>query len=102
MPMYNLIDYSEYYSKKKTKKNKNVCGNITKMIQTVTKKILNRLNLVLFRITFSVLLTDRRREGQKGPTSLKSATIMKLSTVLSYLKKIQKTYKLRDTPLEFY
>ena len=28
-------------------------------------------------------------------------TVMKLGIVIQYLKKIQKTYKSRDTPLEF-
>ena len=46
--------------------------------------------------------------GQKGFPSLKSVTlchtyptIMKLGTVITYLKKIQKINKSRDTPLEF-
>ena len=44
------------------------------------------------------------RGGTKRPPSLKSVThptMMKLGTVISYLKKIQKIYKSRDTPLEF-
>ena len=42
--------------------------------------------------------------GQKGPPSLKSVThptIIKLGTVIPYLKKIQKLYESRDTPLKF-
>ena len=42
--------------------------------------------------------------GQKAPL-LKIChtypTMMKLDTVIPYLKEIQKTYRLRDTPLEF-
>ena len=44
------------------------------------------------------------RGGTKRPPSLKSVThptMMKLGTVISYLKKIQKIYRSRDTPLEF-
>ena len=37
MLMYNLIEYSNSYSKKKQE----VCGNITKMIQMMTYQILN-------------------------------------------------------------
>ena len=42
--------------------------------------------------------------GQKGLPSLKSVThptMMKLDTVITYPKKIQKIYESRDTPLEF-
>ena len=42
--------------------------------------------------------------GQKGPPSIKSVTyptIMKLDTAIPYLKKTQKIYESRDTPLEF-
>ena len=41
--------------------------------------------------------------GQKGP-SLKSDTypMMKTGAAISYLKTIKKTYRSRDTPLEFY
>ena len=42
--------------------------------------------------------------GAKRPSFTKIcqiySTIMKLGTVILYLKKIQKTYKSRDTPLE--
>ena len=52
---------------------------------------------------FSRLLTDGR--GGKKATHLKICltypAIMKLGTVVPYLKKIQKIYKSRDTPLEF-
>ena len=43
--------------------------------------------------------------GQKGLPSLKSdthPTMMKLGTVITYLKKIQKIYESRDTHPEFY
>ena len=55
---------------------------------------------------FLVLLTDGGGgEGQKAPPPLSLIchtylTLMKLSTVIPYLKKIQKIHKLRDTPLE--
>ena len=42
--------------------------------------------------------------GAKRPLSLKSVThptMMKLGTVISYPKKIQKIYESLDTPLEF-
>ena len=42
--------------------------------------------------------------GQKGPHSLKSVThplMMKLDTVIPYLKKSQKLYESRDTPRGF-
>ena len=35
-------------------------------------------------------------------TSHSYPTIMKLSTVISYLKKFQKVFESRDTPLDFY
>ena len=45
------------------------------------------------------------REGElKGPPSLKPVTypaVMKLGTVIPNLKKIQKVYESRDTPVEF-
>ena len=44
-------------------------------------------------------------EGVKSPPSLKSVAhpaMMKLGTlIIPYLKKIQKLYESRDTPLEF-
>ena len=46
---------------------------------------------------FSRLLTD----GRVLKICLTYPTIMKLGTVVPYLKKIQKIYKSRDTPLEF-
>ena len=42
--------------------------------------------------------------GQKGPVPKicqTYPTMIKLGTVISYLKKIQKMYESRDTPLEF-
>ena len=42
--------------------------------------------------------------GQKGPLpeiSHTYPTVMKLGTVIPYLKKIQKIYKPRETPLAF-
>ena len=52
---------------------------------------------------FLGLLTDGG--GAKKPSLPKichtSPAIMKLCTVISYLKKTQKIYKLHDTPLEF-
>ena len=42
--------------------------------------------------------------GRGLPSSLKSATyptMMKLGTVIPYLRKIKKVYKSRDTTLEF-
>ena len=53
--------------------------------------------------TFSSLLTDR---GCKKIPLLKIfhpyPAMMKLGTVIPYLKKIKKTYKSRDAPLDFY
>ena len=45
-------------------------------------------------------------EGQKGPPLLPKIcdtypTMMKLYTVIPYLKKIQKIYESRDTPPDF-
>ena len=42
--------------------------------------------------------------GEKKAPSLKSVThsaVMKLGTVMAYLKKIQKIYKSHDAPLDF-
>ena len=42
--------------------------------------------------------------GQKGLPTLKSVThptMMKLGTIIPYLKKIQNIYESHDTPLEF-
>ena len=39
--------------------------------------------------------------GAAQNMSHKNPTMMKLGTVISYLKEIQKTYKSRDTTLEF-
>ena len=50
------------------------------------------------------LLDWSRMEGQKGPLAKIFHTflsVMKLGTTVSYLEKTQKTYKSRDTPLEF-
>ena len=47
---------------------------------------------------------SRMGGGQKGPHSLKSVThplMMKLDTVIPYLKKSQKLYESRDTPRGF-
>ena len=46
----------------------------------------------------------REEEGEKDPlpkTCHKYVTMIKLDTVIPYLMKILKTYKSRDTPLEF-
>ena len=53
---------------------------------------------------FSGLLTDGEGGGKKTPLPKichTYPTMMKLGTVITYLKKIQKIYKSRDTPLEF-
>ena len=39
--------------------------------------------------------------GKKANLCHTYATMMKLGTVIPYLKKIQKIYESRDTPLEF-
>ena len=53
---------------------------------------------------FGALLTDGKG-GQTGPPSLFNCRtypkMMKLDTVIPYLKKILKKYKTRDTLLEF-
>ena len=46
------------------------------------------------------LLTDGGWVGRRGGKKA-HATMMKLGTVIYYLKKTQKIYKLRNTPLEF-
>ena len=61
--------------------------------------------LTLFRTSFFRLLTDG--EGAKKTPHLPKIchtypTMMKLGTVIPYLRKIQKIYESRDTPLEFY
>ena len=60
-------------------------------------------HLTLFRMGF---FGDVHRWGlvQKGPLSKichAYPTMMKIDTVLPYLKKIQKLYESRDTPLGF-
>ena len=60
--------------------------------------------LILFWMDFSGLLTDKRR-GEK--ISLPKIcyiyfTMIKLGTVIPYLKKIQKVYESYETLLEFY
>ena len=61
--------------------------------------------LILFRMGFFGTAHGwEGGRGQKGPPSLKSVThptIIKLGTVIPYLKKIQKLYESLDTPLEF-
>ena len=52
----------------------------------------------------SGLLTDGGRWGKKAPLPKifhTYPTMMKIGTVIPYLKKIQKIYELRDTPPEF-
>ena len=47
---------------------------------------------------------DGRGGGKKAPLSKichTYPTLMKLDTVIPYLKKTQKVHKLRETPLEF-
>ena len=64
-------------------------------------KHLNKLKFIQDRPFHSFPRTGRR---QKGPPSLKSVTLstmMKVGTVIPYLKKIPKIYESRDTPLEF-
>ena len=61
--------------------------------------------LTLFRTSFFRLLTDG--EGAKKTPHLPKIyhtypTMMKLGTVIPYLRKIQKIYESLDTPLEFY
>ena len=58
---------------------------------------------------FSGLLTDGAASlggglYGEGPPKIRHTypTIMKLGTVIPYLRKIQKLYKSRDTSLEFY
>ena len=55
---------------------------------------------------FLGLLTDLGGTGAKSPPLSiichTHPTLMKLSTVIPYLKKIQKIYKSRDTPLDSY
>ena len=60
--------------------------------------------LTLFRMGFFGAAHEWGGEGVKRPTLLKIChthpAMMKLGTVIPYLKKIQKTYKSRVTPLE--
>ena len=62
------------------------------------------LSLTLFRMDFFGATYGWER-GQKGPPLPKLChtypTIMKLGTVIPYLKKTPKNYQSRDTPLEF-
>ena len=55
--------------------------------------------------THGLGIRGRGRRGTKGPPpqnlSHKSPTMMKLGIVTPYLKKIQKIYESRDTPLAF-
>ena len=61
--------------------------------------------LTLFRMGFSGLHTDGGGEGQKAPPPPKIChiypTLMKLRTVIPYLKKIQKLFESYDTLFEF-
>ena len=63
--------------------------------------------LTLFRMDFfgAAHGWGERGGGAKRPPFLKIChtypTMMKLGTVTPYLKKIQKIYESRDTPLEF-
>ena len=55
------------------------------------------------RSTFTRSLLHKKRMGPFGAAHGRHtySTMMKLGTVKPYLKKIQKLYKSRDTPLEF-
>ena len=61
--------------------------------------------LTLFKVGFFGDAHGCGRGVPKRPHLLKTChtypTMMKLGTVTSYLKKIQKIYESRDTPLEF-
>ena len=59
--------------------------------------------LTLFRMAFSALLIDGGGGGKKGPLPKICYTysaMIKLGTVISYIKKIKKTYESLDTPSE--
>ena len=59
------------------------------------------LSLTLFTLG---LFGAAQGQGQQGPLPricLKYPTVMTLGAIIPYLKKILKTYKSRDTPLEF-
>ena len=103
-----------------------LCSFEAKMGQDVQPraKIWIKINLLYLRKVLIVSLnvnpiqdghfrgcSRMRGEGAKRPPSLKSVThtkichtyptMMKIGTVISYLKKIQKIYEPRDTPSEF-
>ena len=60
-------------------------------------------NLTLFRMSPFGAAHGRAKAKKTLPKICHIyPTMMKLGTVIPYLKKIQKIYKSRDTPLEFY
>ena len=75
-------------------------NGVTKLLGEKQENYSNHIQDGLFRGC------SRMRGGAKRPPPLPKIchtylTMMKLGTVIPYLKKIQKIYKSRDTPLEF-
>ena len=75
----------------------------SRILTNMSKQKLAISKLTLFRM--DLFGAARGWEGgQKGPLpeiSHTYPTVMKLGTVIPYLKKIQKIYKPRETPLAF-
>ena len=83
------------------------CVSFLKPQSGQSASVFEMKTLTLFTMGFSGLLTEEGGEGgAKRPPLPKIchrySTMMKLGTVIPFLKKIQKTYKSRDTALAFY
>ena len=81
------------------------------LIERIAALAINEGYIVICKLNIFNSIQDGPIQGcskmvvPKNLPSLKSVTypaMMKLGTVIAYLKNIQKLYKSRDTPLEFY
>ena len=63
-------------------------------------KHLNKLKFIQDRPFRSFSRIGRRQKGSPSLKSVTLSTMMKIGTVIPYLKKIPKIYESRDTPFE--
>ena len=75
------------------------CWKYTKNFPVYLKNLI--MTLSLFRMDRFVAADGRPKESLLYKICRTYLTIKKLGTVISYIHKMQKRYKLRDTPLEF-